>query len=293
MENFTTNLVLALTRIGDLMLDWLNLHAVNILAILIGAWFVRRFGAEIISQFLKKTIRSDLYPSIADREKRIKTLNSLVGASTRVAVYIVAAILIIGEINPNYTTALFASAGLIGVAFGIGGQSVIRDFVNGLFIIIENQYRVGDIIDTAGVSGTVEGITIRTTSLRDLNGHVHHIPNGIVQVATNKTTDYSNINEDITVAGDTDMAKLEHVINHVGKELAAAAEFTQVVSEAPAFARIVRFDGNNVVIKILGKTTPTAHLEVKSDLYKRLQKAFRANHIELAAASEPAAPKKK
>lgn len=292
MENFTTNLVLALSRIGDLMLEWLNQHAVNIVAILIGAWFIRRFGTEIISQFLKRTIRSDLYPSAADREKRLKTLESLVGASTRVTVYIVATILIIGEINPHYTTALFASAGLIGVAFGIGGQSVIRDFVNGLFVIMENQYRVGDIITAAGVSGTVEGITIRTTTLRDLDGHVHHVPNGVIQVATNKTSGYTRINEDIVVDGGTDLDRLEHVINHVGQELAAVAEYSSKVTEAPSFARVVRFDGDNVVVKILGKTTPGSHLEIKSELYKRLQKALRANHIKLAGMAPAETPKK-
>lgn len=282
LEQLTTSLVNALLGIGNLITNWFSHHAVNIIAILIGAWILRRFGAELISQVMKKTIRSDLYPTTTDREKRLRTLESLVGASTRVAIYIIATILIVGEINPQYTTALFASAGLIGVALGFGAQSVIKDFMNGIFIILENQYRVGDVITIGSVSGTVEAITIRTTMLRDLDGHVHHVPNGTITVTTNKTTGFTRINEDITVAGDTDIDKLTHIINHAGEEVAAIAELSSKVIEPPKFARVVRFDGSNVVVKILGKTSPASHLEVKSELYKRLQKAFRTNHIKLA-----------
>lgn len=292
LEQLTTGLINALAGIGHLIVVWFSLHAINIIAILFGAWFARRFGAEIISQVLKKTIRSDLYPTASDREKRLRTLNSLVGASTRVVIYIIATILIIGEINPQYTTALFASAGLIGVAFGIGGQSIIKDFMSGLFIILENQYRVGDVIEVGNVNGTVEGITIRTTTLRDLNGHVHHVPNGSIAVATNKTSGFTGINEDIVVAGDTDLDRLAHIINHVGEQLAAMPEFANKINEPPTFARVVRFDNGNVVVKILGKTTPTAHLSIKSELYKRLQKAFLSNDIELAS-TNVAVPKKK
>lgn len=287
LEQTSISLVLGLQKLGQLIGSWLNLHAINIVAILLGAWFIRRFGSEIIGQVLKQTIRSDLYPTTADREKRFKTLNSLVAASTRVVVYIVAAILIIGEINPHYTTALFASAGLLGVALGFGAQSLIKDFMSGIFIITENQYRVGDVISIGDVSGTVESISIRTTVLRDLDGYVHHVPNGTISVTTNKTVGFGRINEDITVAGDTDLNRLEHIINHVGEQLAAQPEFAHKIIETPKFARIAKLDGNNVIIKILGKTTTASRLEVKSEYYKLLQKAFHANHIELV----PSVPK--
>ncbi len=286
LEQLTISLALGMERVGQLLTDWLSLHAINIIVILVGAWLVRRFGAEIINRVLKKTIRGDLYPTAADREKRLKTLNSLVNASTRIAIYVIATILIIGEINPQYTTALFASAGLIGVALGFGAQSLIKDFMNGFFIILENQYRVGDVITIGEVSGTVEAITIRTTILRDLDGHVHHVPNGTIQVTTNKTTGFTRINENIVVAGSTDMDRLAHIINHVGEELAAKPEFSHKITEPPVFAHVVRFEGDSVVVKIIGKTVPDAHLEVKSELYRHLQKAFISNHIKLATSKK-------
>ena len=200
----------------------------------------------------------------------------------RIAVYIVAAIFIIGEINPSYTTALFTSAGLIGLGVGVGAQSLIKDLVNGIFIITENQYRVGDIIEIAGVSGVVEALSIRTTTLRDLDGQLHHVPNGIITTTTNMTIGYSLINEDIVVDFQTDMHQLEHIINHVGEELAASPEFKLIVVEAPHFERIDKFGDTGMVVKILGKTTPSEQWHVKGELYKRLQAAFKKADITVA-----------
>jgi moderate conductance mechanosensitive channel len=291
MSDHVTN---GLVKIGHLFASWFGLHGINIIAILVGAWFIRRFGSEILNRILRQTIRNDLYPTEADRQKRIKTLDSLVGASTRVAVYIIATILIIGEINPQYTTALFASAGLLSVGVGIGAQSLIKDFFSGIFIILENQYRVGDSVTIGDTSGIVEAVTIRTTVLRDLNGHIHHVPNGTIDVTTNKSVGFGGINEDIKVAADTDLDRLAHIINHIGEEMASMPEFSNKITEPPVFARVVGFEDDGVVIKILGKTTHASRLKVKSELYKRLQKAFVANQIELV--SSPALqnkPKKK
>lgn len=293
LENLTNNLLHGLLKIGWLLGDWLNLHGVNIVAILVGAWLVRRFGQELFSRILSKTIRSDLYPSTADREKRIKTLDSLIGATSRVAVYIIAGILIIGEINPSYTTALFASAGLVTVALGFGAQGLVKDFMSGVFIILENQYRVGDVVEISNVSGIVEAITIRTTILRDINGDIHHVPNGIINVTTNKSIGFSRIHEDIAVSGDTDLDRLTHIVNHVGEELAAVPEFAGKIIEPPKVARVVRFEGNNVVVKILGKTQGGNHHEIKSEFYKRLQKAFKSNHIKLEPLTGPTHKKNK
>jgi moderate conductance mechanosensitive channel len=275
------NITAKLEEIASLIADWFNQHIVNILVILVGAWLVRHFGTRLFSRLLKHTVRADLYPTKADREKRIKTLNSLVGAFTRAAVYVIAAILLVGEINPSYTAALFTSAGLIGAAIGFGAKDIINDFVRGIFIIVENQYRIGDIISAAGVSGIVEDITIRTTVLRDLDGDVHHIPNGSIGVTTNKTAEYSQVNEDIMVGYGTDTAKLEHVIKHVGEEIAAHVDFKSKIIEPPHFERIISFADNGIVVKILARTTPGDQWLVKGELYKRLKAAFERHDIEI------------
>lgn len=274
-------LIPKLLALGELLSEWFDDHFVNILAILVGAWLVRRFGAKFISRILKYTVRNDLYPNKADREKRMKTLNTLSGAIMRVGVYIVAAILLIGEINPSYTTALFASAGLIGVALGFGAKDLINDFMSGIFIITENQYRVGDVIEVGGVSGVVEDITIRTTVLRDLSGNVHHVPNGTIKLTTNMTLGYSGIAENLEVGYGTDIEQLKHVINHVGEQLAADADFQKLIIEPIHFLRVDGFGQNGLIIKVVGTTTSGDQWAVKGELYARLYKAFKQHKIEI------------
>ncbi len=283
---FVLNLAVRLEWIGSTVGGWLNQHLVNIIVILIGAWIVREFSVRIISRILHTTIRTDLYPTRADREKRLRTLTSLVNASVRVGVYLMAAILIIGEINPAYTTALFASAGILGVALGFGAQSLIRDFVSGIFIITENQYRIGDEVRLTGigigdVDGTVEELTIRTTVLRDLSGDVHHLPNGNIALTTNKTLGYSRINEDLTVASGTDLDQLAHIIKHTGEQVAAIAELKSTIVEPPYMASVEGLSENGVTVKILAKTTPAAQWKVRSEFYTRLVRALEKNSIKL------------
>lgn len=280
-EEFLLNLLPQLLHVGTLIGDWLNEHLVNILAILVGAWIIRRFGAKFIARILKYTVRNDLYPNHADREKRMKTLNTLASAIMRVGVYIVVAILLVGEINPSYTTALFASAGLIGVALGFGAKDLINDLVSGIFIITENQYRVGDVIEIGGVSGTVEDITIRTTVLRDLGGDVHHIPNGTIKLTTNMTLGFSGIDESIVVGYDTDIDRLKHIINHVGEQLASDAEFQKMTVEPIHFLRVDGFGDNGIIVRIAGKTASGEQWLVKGELYERLYKEFKRQKIEI------------
>ncbi len=281
MENFILSMALGLEEVGRMLGDWFTDHGINIAAILIGAWLVRRFGAKVISEVLRKTIRSDLYPTRSDREKRLRTLNSLVGASTRLGVYVIATILIIGEINPQYATALFAGAGLITVALGFGAQSLIKDFMSGIFIIMENQYRVGDNVTLGNYSGTVEAITIRTTTLRDITGHLHHVPNGSIQITTNKSIGYARLDENIKVSGKIDIDRLAHLINHLGEELSARTELSNKILEPFAFAGLERLDGDNIVIKITGKTRPSSFQRIRSEFYKELHKSLLKNDIKL------------
>ncbi len=281
LEDFILSLIPQILNIGELVSRWLDIHLINIVVILIGAWIIRRFGAKFVARVLHFTIRPDLYPNKIDREKRVKTLNTLASAIMRVGVYILAAILIVGEINPSYTTALFASAGLIGVALGFGAKDLINDFMSGIFIITENQYRVGDVIEISGVSGVVEDITIRTTVLRDLGGDVHHIPNGTIKLTTNMTLGFSGIDENIVVGYNTDIEQLKHVINHVGEQIAADAEYKKMIIEPIKFLRIDKFGDNGLDIKIVGKTTAGDQWTIKGVLYERLYKTFAQHRIEL------------
>lgn len=259
--------------------NWFSDHGWAIFGILVTAWLVRRFGAKLIIRGFHRTIRSDLYPTKSDREKRIKTLDGLIHAITRFAVYVIAAIMIISEIGVN-TAPLLASAGILGIALGFGAQSLIKDLVSGIFIITENQYRVGDVIELDSVSGVVEAITIRTTVLRDLSGDQHHVPNGSIIRTTNKTMGFGGIDENIVVGGDTDIKKLVEIINKVGQDLAADPDFTKKVKEPPHFLRIESLNANGIEVKIVGTTGANDSWDVKGELYNRLLRALRAAKIE-------------
>lgn len=274
--------------ISDLVRSWLTLHGLNILIILVGAWILRRVGTMFFNQLFLHTVRRDLFPSEAERRKRIDTLNSLVGATVRISVTLVAAMMIVSELGIN-TAPLLASAGVLGVALGFGAQSLIKDFVSGIFIITENQYRVGDIVEIGTVSGmvgkvtgTIEAITIRTTVLRDMDGNLLHVPNGSINVTINKTIGHSQINENIVVGMDTDIEQLEHVINHVGEELAVMPGLQNRIKIPPYFARVEGISNDGLTVKIQGRTTPGDQWRVKSELYKRLLVAFAQHDITVA-----------
>lgn len=260
--------------------QWLETHGVNILIIVVGAWILRRIGVALFIGILKRAVRSHPFASEADRKKRIDTLNSLIGALSKIVVWGIAVIMIVDELGIN-TAPLLASAGVAGIALGIGAQSLIKDFTNGLFIIIENQYRVGDYVQFDLVQGVVQAITIRTTILRDFDGNIHHVPNSSIIVSTNMTFGVSGINQDITVAIDTDLDKLEKVINSVGEELAADETWAPKIKRKPYFAQVVNFAERGIIVKILGETTPGSQWKVKTELFKRLREALVANDIDM------------
>ncbi|MEK9196007.1 MAG: mechanosensitive ion channel family protein, partial [Patescibacteria group bacterium] len=249
------------------------------------SWILHRIATQFVSSLLHHTVRADLYPSRVDRERRLKTIEGLVNVVLRIFIYGVAFILIIGEFGIN-TAPLFASAGVLGVALGFGAQSLIRDFTSGIFIIIDNQYRVGDFvsINNAGkedVSGTVEAVTMRTTILRDLDGSRHHITNGSITLATNQTVDFGGISEDILVDKNADIEKVRQIVDEVGKEMAKDKELGPMIKEAPYFESVLRFEKDGIMIRVLGTTGPNDHIEVLGKLYERLLVAFRENDIEL------------
>lgn len=261
--------------------QWLSDHGYEIGVIVLIGWLVKRFGTQIVMQLLQKTVRPDLYPTKSDRSKRIKTLNGLIDAVLRVTVLIVGAIMIVAELGLN-TTPLIASAGLIGVALGFGAQSLIKDLTSGLFIIAENQYRVGDVIElNDNIAGKVEAISIRTTTLRDLDGTLYHVPNGSITWTANKTMSYGGIDEDIIFPTDTDIEKLAMVINRTGEKLAKHPDYSDKVMSPPHFERVVGFDLNGIVVKIVGTTGSDDSWEIRGAFYKMFVSELRKAQISL------------
>jgi moderate conductance mechanosensitive channel len=261
---------------------WLSDHGFEIITIVLVSGLIELYGTKAITQIFHHTVRADLYPTKIDRKKRLETLDSLIGAILRVGVVIVAGIMIISELGVN-TGPLVASAGVLGVALGFGAQSMIRDLTNGIFIIVDNQYRVGDIVELNNVEGRVEAITIRTTVLRDAAGNVHHVPNGNITVTTNKTMSFSGMDEEIVFDKDADIDKIKTAIDKVGKSMAEDPDWQAKIIRPPHFERIVGFSENGGIrVTVLAKTAPSGAWKVKTEFYKRLIAELRKAKIKLA-----------
>jgi len=176
---------------------------------------------------------------------------------------------------------LIAGAGVIGIAVGFGGQYLVRDIITGLFIILENQYRVGDAIEISGTAGKVEDITLRKTVLRDLDGIVHHIPNGEIAMVSNMTQGISRINLNIGVGYETDINRLREIIDTVGEELFEDKEFGQGMLEAPKFLRVDDLGDSSVIVKIIGEVRPGMQWSVSGELRKRILETLRKEKIDI------------
>ena len=144
------------------------------------------------------------------------------------------------------------------MAVGFGAQSLVKDIIAGLFIILENQYCVGDVAMIAGVSGTVEDINLRRTLLRDLDGTVHVVPNGEIRVASNLTKDWSRVNWNVSVAYDEDLERVMKIINDVGNRLAQDPQWSDLITKAPQVLRVDGFGAQGLDFKILGETKPAS-----------------------------------
>ncbi len=268
-------------NVWDKFTSWMGDHGYQIVLIIFLAYLVKNFGSQIIMKLLEKTVRRDLYPTKSDRIKRLKTLDSLISAILKVAVVIIAGIMIISELGLN-TTPVIASAGILGIALGFGAQSLIKDLTSGLFIITENQYRVGDVIELNDkIKGEVQAITIRTTVIRNIDGTLYHVPNGTISWTANKTMSYGGIAEDIIFPSDVDIEKLSLLIDRVSEKLIENPEFAKKIKEPPRLDRVKGFHNDGIKVRIVGRTGSDNAVEVKDAFYRLLIKELRKSNIEI------------
>jgi len=218
--------------------------------------------------------------SAVEVKKRMDTLDSLLTVAIRTFIFVVAIVMILGELGLNIGPAV-AGLGIVGIAVGFGAQALVRDYLNGALILLENQYSKGDVVTIADVSGTVEDFSLRRTTLRDLDGVVHTVPNGQITVASNRTRTWARINQDVMVAYGTDMEKAIAVINDIGREMASDPAWRRRVLEAPHVERIEALGEYGVTIKILGLVRATEKWAAGGEVRKRLLAAFEANGIEI------------
>lgn len=253
---------------------------INIAIIIAVTWLLTRFGDLIIRRSVRRMVKAHMHANREEEKKREDTVINIMSGVLKVVAWPMAAIIIIGTLGVNIGP-LIAGAGIVGVALGFGAQSLVKDTISGLFIIAENQYRVGDVVQLDETSGMVERITLRKTVLRDLDGIVHHIPNGEITVASNFTSEQSGINLDVGVAYDTDIEKAIKVINRVGESIAEDEHWKDIIIETPSFLRVDNFGDSSIDLKITGTVAPLRQWDVTGELRKRLKVAFDKNGIEI------------
>ena len=213
-------------------------------------------------------------------KKRSETLSGVLVASLQAVILAVVAFMMLDKLGLNIAPVI-AGVGVVGIAIGFGAQSLVKDIISGLFILLENQYRKGDVVKIADATGLVEDINLRRTILRDTDGVVHSVPNGEIKVASNLTKGWSRVNLNVGVDYGTDLDKAIEVINRVGKELAEDPAWSAQILKPPQVLRVDNLGDSAIDIKILGDTKPMQQWAVTGELRLRLKKAFDKENIEI------------
>lgn len=262
------------------IVPWLLSHGIKIVLIAVGALILNKILYKVIEKTIRIAVRSDGFSSKDAEEKRENTLINIFTVTLKTLLFLIAAMMILGEFGVQIGPIL-AAAGIVGLAFGFGGQYLIRDIITGLFIIMENQYRIGDVININGIGGLVEAITLRKTTLRDMDGTVHHIPHGEIKTVSNLTKDFSRVNMDIGVAYHSDIERVIKVVNEVGLDLAQDTYFRELITQPIQFVRVNDFADSAIMIKVLGETKVLKQWEVAGEYRKRIKIAFDKEGIEI------------
>lgn len=261
------------------LLEWLQLHALSVILILLLAWLLGRISRIVIMRLtlaVKRTLRGDEL-AIAEQEKRAQTIGGLLAVGVRVLIYTVAVLMILAELDVNIT-ALLAGAGIVGVALGFGAQSIVKDMLSGLFILIEDQYRIGDIIQINGgeFGGLVEKMSIRTTWLRSLDGNVHIIPNGSINAVSNFTHTWTRIVLDFGISYEDDMDTAIAVIRDTALGMSQDEGWSAAFLEPPQVLGVEELGDSAVTIRMLAKTVPAEQWKVARELRRRVKYALEA-----------------
>ncbi len=280
--------------------EWVVARIVPMLLILVGALVVSRLLRRAIGRLIDrmaavpKDSRLDALRSKGPgrfllnehgaslrSEARAKTIGQVLTSISTFFVWGIAVFMMLGELGINIGP-LIAGAGIVGVALGFGAQAVVRDFLAGIFMIVEDQYGVGDSIDVGGVAGTVEKVGLRTTTLREVTGTLWHVPNGEIKRIGNRSQLWSRALLDIEVAYDTDLRLAEGVIQRVANEMWRDPEWGgDELIEEPEVWGVQNLGASGIAIRLVIKTAPATQWQVERELRLRIKEAFDQAGIEI------------
>lgn len=222
----------------------------------------------------------ELAQATEQAKQRAKTLGSIMRSTTTAIIYTMAVLMSVAEFDINLGP-LVASAGIAGIALGFGAQSIVKDFLSGFFMLVEDQYAVGDIIDVGEAAGVVEDISLRTTQIRDVNGTLWYVPNGEIARVANKSQQWSRAVLDIEVAYDTDIDHAKQVIKSVADGVWHQHLAKATIIEEPEIWGVEAFGESAIAIRLVVKTEPGEQWATAREIRGRMVKAFDAEGIEI------------
>jgi moderate conductance mechanosensitive channel len=285
--------------------DWLIARPISILLLLaIGLlvrWLLHRLidrlahrasiGSvpAVIASSMVRQVFLESPESVERRRQRADTMASLLKSITTGVVTTVVLFMTVAQLGYNIAP-LIASAGIVGVALGFGAQSLVRDFLSGIFMILEDQYGVGDLIDTGEAVGTVEEMSLRLTRLRDGSGVVWYVRNGEILRVGNHSQGWSTAIVDVAVDYHEDIPRVQSVIREVADAMAEDDDWVEKIVDDPVVAGVESVTGNAVTIRVVVKCKVNEHLGVQRELRERIKAAFDRESIRVPVPVFPPAP---
>jgi moderate conductance mechanosensitive channel len=279
-----------------LFLGWLISPGISILLILVVAAVLASLVRRLVGRIVERMKDPDLAPTrrlrkrvgvrVAEieedlrRAQRADALGGLATSVVRAIIWTMAIIMVIDQFGVQIGP-LIAGAGILGVALGFGAQDLVKDFLSGVFMLIEDQYGVGDIVDAGEAIGVVEGISLRSTRVRDVDGTLWHIPNGEIRRVGNMSQDWARALLDVGVAYGTDIDAASDILERVAVEMAHEPEFQPLFLEDPEVWGIQDLGADSVDIRLVIKVVPGQQWAVMRELRGRIKKAFDSAEIEI------------
>ncbi len=255
-------------------LQFLRVDVPKIIVIAVLAFILIRLMRVVIKRLLAFSRHES-----GVRAQQLRTAAGVIGSVGTFVIVFLALMQILPVLGVNMGP-LLASAGVAGLAIGFGAQTLVHDVINGFFILLENQYAVGDVVRVAGVKGTVEAMTMRNTTLRDDDGTVHIVPNSEIKIVSNLTRDWAQISLHISVAYNENSDRVVKLLMEVAEEVRNDAEFASDVVADPQVPGIERVANGEVDYLMLVKTLPNRQYRVSRELRRRIKECFQKNNIQ-------------
>jgi small conductance mechanosensitive channel len=278
----------------------LVVRPVRILVILVVAFVACRIVGRVMERLITG-VQGKASAAVAGHERagasvrggrRADTIGALLRSICGFAICTIAGVMVLGELGLNLGP-LIAGAGIVGVAVGFGAQNLVRDFVSGIFMMAEDQYGVGDVIDVGPATGTVEAVSLRTTRLRDDHGTVWHLPNGHIERVGNKSQQWSRALLDVEVSYLTNIAHATDVIKRTADRMCADEEYAALVLGEPEVWGVENLGADSVTIRLVLKTEPNEQFVVARELRARIKQAFDEAGIDPVPSAQRLAPRRR